>query len=93
MKAKRANQAQVKPVVRWRLSSFGQYAFFELPPGIGLVLVGFNRYGDHPLWLLLPEQIYRKKIKEILATEYGITEFFIYPIRSEERITIPLNSI
>jgi hypothetical protein len=93
MKSKRAIPAQVEPVVRWRSSSFGQFASFDLPPGVGLVLVGFNRFGDHPLWLLLPGQVYRKKIREILKSESGIENFFIYPIRHEERIEISLNSI
>ena len=92
------SQAVVEPLVKYSSSSFGESIDFNLPHGANLILVCLNYYsGDAPRTILLPHQLYRETMKAWLSEKAdlrgSIRSIAVYPIRSNERIEIPLKDI
>ena len=88
----------VEPVVKYSPSDFGESVDFDLPDGANLILVCVNYYhGDSPRTMMLPHQLYRKTMQKWLSEKTdirgSIKSISVYPIRSNERIEIPLKDI
>lgn len=62
----------------------------DLPPmNADLVIVCYNTgAGWVPFSLLLPHQIYFNDLKEVMEEHPGIKEFAVFPVKSENYLTI-----
>jgi hypothetical protein len=79
--------------VIWRDSSFGEYAALEIPDDADIILVSIDLMQHKPQTILLPHQMYRKRLKAMLEENPGIRSFTIHPLRSKESITIDAKAI
>ena len=93
-KKKEANKSQgVERGVKWRDSPFGEYASLDIPNEADIILVSIDLNQHEPQTILLPGQLYRKRLKKMLEENPGIRSFTVHPLRSKERTTIKPEAI
>jgi len=93
LKDNEVGQSGVDGMVRWRDSPFGEYACLDIPNDADMILVSIDLMQHEPETILLPSQLYRKRLKKLLEENPGIRSFTVHPLRSKERITIEPEAI
>lgn len=78
----------------WENTNFG-LAFNErrLPPNCDAVVLCVDLYQHEPLCVLLPHQVYVKRLDEILAHHAGARSFTVIPYRNCEKIEITMDEV
>lgn len=76
----------------FRQTPFGQMLKFEHPKDHELVLLCINRASYQPVTLLLPHQVYRERLQQLLKQYPDASGFTIFPINSAHKISVPISS-
>ena len=76
---------------KWQETTFGDSLSFDgLPDEADLVIVCIARHGAKPVSVLLPHQVYRKDLIDLVSEYPDARGFFIMPCSSKNWISIPL---
>ena len=68
---------------RWQSSSFGDFLCFDKPLDCDVIVVGVHKGQIVPVRVMLPHQLYRQTVAEILK-EHGAQEIHVIPYNSKE---------
>ena len=72
---------------------FGLMLDYDVPEGCDMVVLCVDLHQHVPLTVLLPHQVYRERLQELVAKYPEARSFTIIPCRSGEKLTVPLAKV
>jgi len=81
-------ESELSGLVRFAVTSFGDMLEYPKPTDCDLVVLCVDRHQHCPVTVLLPHQIYRKQLRELLDEYPDATGFTVMPVRCSEKYTV-----